>query len=51
MKIAKIARKFEGSPGLKEIDSEVCMMARVKAINRVWIEKEEWRKAEEVFTL
>lgn len=50
-RIAKIARKFEGAPGLREIDSEVCMMARLKAINRAWIEKEEWHKAEEVFTL
>jgi len=50
-RIAKIARKFEGAPGLKEIDSEICMMARVGAIKCQWIEKEEWHKAEEVFTL
>lgn len=50
-RIAKAARKFEGAPGLKEIDSEVCMMARVGAIRRTWVEKEEWRHAEEVFTL
>lgn len=50
-RIAKIARRLEGAPGLKEIDAEVCMMARLKAINRVWVEKEEWRKTEEVFTL
>lgn len=51
LQIIQAVKKANGSPSFQQIDREILGMARAGVIRRIWIEKEEWRKAEEAFIL